>query len=340
MPAPEHVYAGQAVLEGQLERGDTRGGTPEHVYGGQAVLEGVMMRGRDHWAVAVRRPNGTIHVESHEVRSIARRYPWLARPGLRGVIALGQALAIGMRALTISANQSVEEDRRLTRAQMAVSVGLALALFTGLFIVGPFVGFRAFRRAVDPGVASNVLEGLLRVGLFLAYLALIGRMREIRRVFEYHGAEHKTIAAHEHGAPLRPEVVDRYSTLHVRCGTNFLLIVMVLTILVYSAFGNRGLGWGIALRILAVPVVAGLSYEVLRLGARHTGSALMRALMAPGLWLQKVTTRPPHRDQVEVAIAAFREVLRREGRAGADSSSVDGRPGGAPALPPTPSPSS
>ncbi|HXF57138.1 MAG TPA: DUF1385 domain-containing protein [Actinomycetota bacterium] len=288
---------------------------PEHVYGGQAVLEGVMMRGRHHWAVAVRRPDASIYLESHEIRSIARRVPWLARPGLRGVIALGQALAIGMRALTVSANQSVEEDRKLSRGEMALSLSLALLLFTGVFIVGPFLGFRAFRGAVDWGPLGNVLEGLARVGLFLAYLALIGRMREIRRVFEYHGAEHKTIAAYEHGEPLRPEVVDRYPTLHVRCGTNFLLIVMVLTILVYSSFGNRGLAWGVGLRILAIPLIAGLSYELLRLGARYRVSPLVRALMAPGLWLQKITTRPPDRDQIEVAIAAFQEVLRREAEA-------------------------
>jgi uncharacterized protein YqhQ len=285
-----------------------------HFYGGQAVLEGVMMRGRDHWAIAVRRPDQTMHVEAHEISSIAKRFPILAKPGLRGVIALGQALSIGVKALTVSANNAVEEDQRLTRGQMISSMVLAFALFTLVFIVGPYLGLRLVRKDIPSSLVRNVLEGVVRVGLFLVYLAAIGRMKEIRRVFQYHGAEHKTIAAYEHGDPLEPGAIDRYSTLHVRCGTNFLLIVMVLTILVYTAFGSRGLVAGILFRIVAIPVIAGISYELLRLGARYTQSRTMRVLMAPGLWLQKITTRPPDRDQIEVAIRAFEEVLRQEGK--------------------------
>jgi uncharacterized protein YqhQ len=284
-----------------------------HYYGGQAVLEGVMMRGRDHWAIAVRQPDQTMHVEAHEIDSIAKRFPILAKPGLRGVIALGQALAIGVKALTVSANHAVEEEERLTRGQMAGSMVLAFSLFTLVFIVGPYLGFRLFRKNLPSSLVRNLLEGVVRILLFLVYLAAIGRMKEIRRVFQYHGAEHKTIAAYEHGDPLEPEAVDKYSTLHVRCGTNFLLIVMVLTILVYTAFGSRGLVAGILFRIVAIPVIAGLSYELLRLGARYTRSGVMRALMAPGLWLQKITTRQPDRGQIEVAITAFKEVLRQEG---------------------------
>jgi uncharacterized protein YqhQ len=197
---------------------------------------------------------------------------------------------------------------------MGVSMVFAFVLFTAVFVVGPYVGFRFLRHSVSSSVVRNLLEGLFRVALFLGYLALIGRMKEIRRVFEYHGAEHKTIAAYEHDAPLEPEAVDRFSTLHVRCGTNFLLIVMVLTIAVYSVFPARGLLWGILSRIIAIPLIAGLSYELLRLGAKFQRSAVMRALMAPGLWLQKITTRPPDTGEIEVAIAAFREVLRREGK--------------------------
>ena len=224
-----------------------------------------------------------------------------------------QALSIGMKALTVSANHAVEEDQRLSKGQMVGSMVLAFALFTVVFIVGPYLGFRLVRRGVPSSLIRNLLEGVFRVMLFLVYLAAIGRMKEIRRVFQYHGAEHKTIAAYEHGDPLEPEAVDRYSTLHVRCGTNFLLIVMVLTILVYTAFGSRGLVAGILFRIVAIPVIAGISYELLRLGARHTQSRTMRVLMAPGLWLQKITTRRPDRDQIEVAIRAFEEVLRQEG---------------------------
>jgi uncharacterized protein YqhQ len=273
-----------------------------------------MMRGRDHWAVAVRRPDETIHIESRDIDSIAKRHPIFRKPGLRGVIALGQALSIGVRALTISANQSVDEENKLTPRQMAGSMVLAFVFFTAVFIVGPFLGFRAFRGAIPNSVLRNVLEGILRVGLFLAYLAVIGRMREIRRVFQYHGAEHKTIAAFEHQDRLEPEAVDRYSTLHVRCGTNFLLIVMVMTILIYSVFPARGILAGILFRLVAIPIIAGVSYEMLRLGARYTRSRLMRALMTPGLWLQMITTRPPDPGQIEVAIASFNEVLRREGK--------------------------
>jgi uncharacterized protein YqhQ len=287
---------------------------PEHYYGGQALLEGVMMRGREDWAVAVRRPDESIHVEAHRIDSIASRHPVLARPGFRGVIALGQALSIGVRALTISANQSVEEDERLSSKQMAASMALAAVAFVAVFIVGPYLGFRAFRASVPSSWVRNVLEGVLRVLLFLGYLALIGRLKDIRRVFQYHGAEHKTIAAYEHGDRLEPGAVDRYSTLHVRCGTNFLLIVMLLAIVVYSVFAVQGILPAILLRVIAIPVIAGLSYELLRLGARYTDSLIMRVLMAPGLWLQKITTRPPDRDQIEVAIAAFEAVLRQEGK--------------------------
>jgi uncharacterized protein YqhQ len=272
-----------------------------------------MMRGRDHWAVAVRQPDQSLHVEAHQVGSIAKRFPILAKPGLRGVIALGQALSIGLKALTISANHAVEDEQRLTKGQMAASMVLAFALFTLVFIVGPYIGFRAVRKDVPSSLVRNLLEGVARVVLFLLYLAGIGWVKEIRRVFQYHGAEHKTIAAYEHGETLEPEAVDKYSRLHVRCGTNFLLIVMVLTILVYTAFGSRGLVAGILFRIVAIPIIAGLSYELLRLGARFTRSRIMGALMAPGLWLQKITTRPPDKGQIEVAIRAFEEVLRQEG---------------------------
>jgi uncharacterized protein YqhQ len=273
-----------------------------------------MMRGRDHWAIAVRRPDQGIHVESHEIRSIAKRFPLLGKPGIRGVLALGQALAIGARALTVSANQSVEEDKRLTPRQMAVSMVVAFVLFTALFIIVPFLGFRLVRKTVESSVVRNLLEGVVRVLLFLGYIALVGRMKEIRRVFQYHGAEHKTITAYEHDDPLEPSVIDRWPTLHVRCGTNFLLIVMLLTVLVYTAFGSRGLLAGILFRVVAIPVIAGISYELLRLGAKYERSRIMRVLMAPGLWLQKITTKPPDRGQIQVAVAAFEEVLRREGK--------------------------
>ena len=300
----------------------------EHYYGGQAVLEGVMMRGRDHWAVAVRRPAGDIYLEGHEIESVAKRYRILRWPGLRGVIALGQALSIGLKALTIAANQSAEEDEKLTKGQMAFSMTIALVIFVGVFIVFPAFLSGFARQRVESSILLNVAEGVFRVLLFLGYLWLIGRMKEIRRVFQYHGAEHKTIAAYEDGAELEPVSVDRFSTLHVRCGTNFLLIVMILTIVVFAFFGNPGLAWRIGSRILAIPIIAGIAFELLRLGAKYHRSPVMRVLMAPGLWLQKITTKPPSDDQIEVAIASFEKVRDMEG------SAAEGAPAESPAPPP------
>jgi uncharacterized protein YqhQ len=291
-----------------------------HLYGGQAVVEGVMMRGAGHWAIAVRRPDATIHTESHEIDSIVLRHPFLGKPFFRGIIVLGQSLAIGMRALMVSANQSLGEEERLTPRQVAFSIFLAVALFLGIFIIGPTTLFAWFEeRSGSRGVVTLLGEGVFRVALFVAYLWLIGRTKDIRRVFEYHGAEHKTIAAFEHGDQLDPASIDRYPKEHVRCGTNFLIIVMIITIFVFTLFGTPGLLWRIASRVIAIPIIAAVSYEALRLGARYPGSLLMRALMAPGIWLQHITTRTPDREQIEVAIASFQTLLRHEADAVADT---------------------
>jgi uncharacterized protein YqhQ len=244
--------------------------------------------------------------------SVVRRHPLLGKPFLRGVIALGQALGIGFRALSISARESAPEEERLSSRQMGLSMAIAGVLFIGLFIVLPAVTFGWVGGRIESSLLVNVLEGVFRVALFLGYLLLIGRTKDIRRVFAYHGAEHKTIAAFEHADPLVPDRVDRHSTLHVRCGTNFLLLVMVITIFVFALFGDPGWWWRIGSRILAIPIIAGIAFELLRLGARFPDSLLMRAVMTPGLWLQKITTKPPDRDQIEVAITSFNEVLRRE----------------------------
>jgi uncharacterized protein YqhQ len=290
-----------------------------HLYGGQAVVEGVMMRGARHWAVAVRRPSGDVHLESHDIHSIADRHPILRKPLLRGVIVLGQSLAIGMRALMIAANQSVDDEEQLTSKQIGVSLAIAMLLFVGVFILGPTTLFSWVEDELGGGVVLLVGEGVFRVLLFVGYLWLIGRTKDIHRVFEYHGAEHKTIAAHEHGDALVPAEVDRYPKEHVRCGTNFLIIVMIITIFVFTLFGTPGLLWRVASRIVAIPIIAGVAYEALRLGARFQGSAIMRALMAPGIWLQKITTQVPDDAQIEVAIASFEEVIRREEEAASAS---------------------
>jgi uncharacterized protein YqhQ len=288
---------------------------PTHLYGGQAVVEGVMMRGPDHWAVAVRKPAGDLHIESHEIRSIAQRRPIWRKPGFRGIIVLGQSLAIGVRALMVATNASLDEEEQLSKRQVGVSLAIAAVLFIGVFILGPTTLFTWFEGRVGGGLFVHVLEGIFRVLLFVGYLWLIGRTKDIHRVFEYHGAEHKTIAAHERGAPFEPPVIDRYPKEHVRCGTNFLIIVMIITIFVFTLFGNPPLVWRLLSRIVAIPLIAAVAYEALRLGARFPDSAVMRGLMAPGIWLQKITTQEPDHDQIEVAIASFEEVLRREAEA-------------------------
>jgi uncharacterized protein YqhQ len=287
--------------------------TPTHLYGGQAVVEGVMMRGAHHWAVAVRRPAGDMHVESHDIESVADAHPVLRKPFLRGIIVLGQSLAIGIRALMIAANQSVEDEEQLTSRQVGVSLAIALLLFVGVFILGPTAAFAWVEDRFGGGVLTLIAEGLFRVALFVGYLWLIGRTKDIHRVFMYHGAEHKTIAAFEHDVELDdPRAIDGYPKEHVRCGTNFLIIVMVITIFVFTLFGTPGIWWRIGSRIIAIPVIAGIAYEALRLGARFPRSLVMRTLMAPGIWLQKITTQEPTGDQIEVAVASFREVRRRE----------------------------
>jgi len=290
----------------------------DHLYGGQALIEGVMMRGRDVWAIAVRKADGQIHIESHRIHSITERVKLLGKPGFRGIIALGQALAIGYRALMVSASESQAEEEKLEGWQMALSTAFAIFLFVGLFMVLPAFGFGyAERHWISSGFLANLLEGVVRILLFVGYIALIGRMQDIHRVFQYHGAEHKTITAYEHEDALTPENIDRYSTLHVRCGTNFLLITMVIAVLVFAAFGSPGIWWRMASRVVAIPVIAGIAYEALRLGARYERSAVMRGLMAPGLWLQKITTAQPDTDQIEVAIASLEAVLEAEAEEGA-----------------------
>lgn len=290
---------------------------PRYV-GGQAVVEGVMMRGADRWAVAVRLPDGSIDVTVEAAPRWGDR--WSRVPVVRGVVALAESLTLGLRALTWSAaRQADEEGVPVGRGQLAATVAVAVAVFSGLFIVLPAVASKGAGNLLPNRVAFNVFEGVLRLGLFLGYIALIGRMADVRRVFEYHGAEHKAIAAFERGAPLTPEAAQRFTTEHVRCGTNFLLLVMVLAILAHTLVGRPGWAVLVASRLLFVPVVAGLAYEVIRFAACRMGNRLVRALMAPGLALQRLTTREPSLDQLEVAIASLRAVLTDDQRAEVDA---------------------
>ena len=284
--------------------------------GGQAVLEGVMMRGPSSWAVAVRRPDGRISEIAHDVESVALRRRWLRLPVIRGVVALGESLAIGMRALAVSARFSVTDE-----GDEDASEELGRFALIGSFVFA--IGFSLLLFKVSPALLTNwinpgstwvflLLEGAIRIALLVAYLVVIGLFGELRRVFQYHAAEHKAINAYEAGAPLEPEEVQRHSLIHVRCGTAFLLWVMVIAILVFSLLGRPPLMWLIASRVIALPLIAGLAYEVIRLAARYNRFVLVRAVLAPGLWLQRLTTREPTLDQVAVSIRALERVLAAE----------------------------
>jgi len=292
---------------------------PEPRYmGGQAVLEGVMMRGASTWAVAVRGPEGDIKIDVRDVPGWAERYRNF--PIVRGVMGLGESLGLGYRALTWSANQQVPPEEQVSEKVMGWVVAVAAIVFSALFIILPALAGRSLGHLFHG--SFPIVEGIARLAIFVVYLLAISRTRDIRRVFEYHGAEHKTIAAYENGVELTPETAQQFSTAHVRCGTNFLLTVMVVAILVYSVVPRPNLFFVIGSRVVLVPLIAGLSYEVIRLAAKHMDNAVVRTLMRPGLVLQKLTTRQPSLDQLEVAIASLRAVMTSEQLA-----DVDGRAG-------------
>ncbi len=279
--------------------------------GGQAVIEGVMMRGPKDVATAVRDPNGRIQVETHPVSSIADRYPILKKPMLRGTVSLVESLVLGLRSLSYSAKMAGDEDEQLTDKEMAGTIIFALVLASILFIAIPTGAAKFFHFITDDPVFLNLMEGFLRLAIFLAYIGGISRMKDIRRVFQYHGAEHKTIHCYEAGLPLTVANVQTFSRLHPRCGTNFLLIVMLVSIFVYAFLGWPSLIERIVSRILLLPVVAGISYELIRFAGRTTNPVALK-LIKPGLWLQYLTTRPPQDDMVEVAIESLKAVLPAE----------------------------
>lgn len=284
--------------------------------GGQAVLEGVMMRGVSTWAVAVRKPEGEIEVVSEPIVSWAKRHRLLRLPVIRGVVALGESLKVGFRALSISANaQITEEDNfeEIGGLTWGLTVAGSLLLAIVLFFVIPVGLTSLIKDQLGSAFLFWLVEGLLRTGIFIGYIVMISRIRDLRRVFEYHGAEHKTISCFEAGDRLTPECAQRYSQMHPRCGTSFLLIVMVLAIFVFAPIGLPAWYWLLLSRILGIPLIAGLAYEVIKWAGRNRRRAWVRALMWPGLMLQGLTTREPDRDQLEVAIAALEGVLAVEG---------------------------
>lgn len=280
--------------------------------GGQAVIEGVMMRGKTHVAVAVRQPDGEINVDVRPVNSIAERYPILKKPFLRGVVSLVESLVMGMKALSYSAQVSGEEDEKLDSKDMALTIAVSAGLAILLFIIIPTWSMRFITDFTQDHMALNLAEGVLRMAIFLAYIAAISSMRDIQRVFQYHGAEHKTIYTYEAGLPLKVENVRPFSTLHPRCGTNFLMIVMLISMFIFTFLGWPNLVERIASRILLMPVIAGVSYELIRYAGAHTDNPLVRVAITPGLLLQKLTTRQPDDDQIEVAIASLKAVVPPE----------------------------
>jgi uncharacterized protein YqhQ len=299
--------------------------------GGQAVLEGVMMRGVHHWAVAVRTPapdqldeegarkdmadppRGEISVQTFPIESVLKRHRLLRLPIVRGVVALGESLMIGFKALGISANaQMPEEEEPISGFLWGATIVFALALSVGLFFVVPVTLTNFIKDELGSAVLFWIVEGILRTLIFLGYLVLISRMRDLRRVFEYHGAEHKTISCYEAGLDLTPENAQRFSRLHPRCGTSFLLIVMVVAIFVFSPLGLLP-WWALVLsRILGVPLIIGISFELIKLAGKHRRKSWVQVIIWPGMQLQKLTTREPDLTQLAVAIASMESVLENE----------------------------
>jgi uncharacterized protein YqhQ len=285
--------------------------------GGQAVLEGVMMRGISTWAVAVRNPEGQIELSSEPLVPWAQRHRVWRLPVIRGVVALGESLKIGFRALAISANAQLEDDEDGEPEEIGgwvwgLTIALSLALAVGLFFVVPVGLTSLIKDQLGSAFLFWLIEGVLRTTIFIAYIVAISRLPDLRRTFEYHGAEHKTISCYEAEDQLIPSRAKLYSRLHPRCGTSFLLIVMVLAIFVFAPIGLPAWYWLLASRILGIPLIAGLSYEVIKWAGKNRRKAWVRGLMWPGLMLQNLTTREPDEEQLAVAIAALEKVLEEE----------------------------
>ena len=319
-----------AASDAQRLPADDLVATRDAPVGGQAVLEGVMMRGVSTWAVAVRLPapeqladgrkldpreaaRGPIEVQSFPLHSVLKRHRWLRWPVVRGVVALGESLQIGIKALNIAANaQTADEDEQISRATWIGTVTFALALAVGLFFLLPVALTSLVKDQLPNSVVFVIVEKLVRVSIFLLYLWAVTRMKELRRVFEYHGAEHKTISCYEAGLPLTPDNAQRFSRLHPRCGTSFMLIVMVVAVFVFAPLGTPAWYWLFASRVVGIPLVAGLAFEVIKWMGRNRTKRWARVLMVPGLKLQLLTTREPDREQLAVAIAALEAVLAVE----------------------------
>ncbi|MEW6553864.1 MAG: DUF1385 domain-containing protein [Actinomycetota bacterium] len=282
--------------------------------GGQAVIEGVMMRGRRFWALAVRKPDGSIHTQAEPLDSFLVRHPGYDKPFLRGIFVLWESLVLGWRALSASADIALEEEtegKGIGWVQKSLSIAMAVILAVGLFILLPTWLAPRMVGHDSPVWLWNIVEGVLRLAFFVAYLLLVSLSREMRRVFEYHGAEHQSIHLLENNYPLEPEWALREGTDHIRCGTSFLLLVLVITVIAYSFLGKPPVWLRVVERIALIPLVAGVSYEIMKYADRNR-SPWTQALVAPGMALQRLTTRRPDREQAEVALAALGALLEQE----------------------------
>ncbi len=288
-------------------------------HGGQAVIEGVMMRGKRNLAMSVRRPDGKLEVIKQPLANI---YKGRLReiPLVRGVIVLIETMVLGVQALLHSAQiASAEEEEKIPTAALWGIVAASMAFAVALFFITPLLATRYFDIYIASDLISSLIEGLVRIGIFIAYLKLIGLFPDIKRVFAYHGAEHKVVNAYEAGCPLEVEAIKSYSTAHARCGTSFIFAVLIIAILVFALLGRPSLWLSILSRIILLPVIAALGYEVIRLGARYSKSILSRIFLAPGLMLQAMTTREPDNSQLEAAISALNEVIEADNSEGKEN---------------------
>jgi uncharacterized protein YqhQ len=280
--------------------------------GGQAVIEGVMMRSKHFWALAVRKPDMTIYTKLFNGVSLTNKNKVLGFMFIRGIVTLIESMALGFKALSYSVNEATEEEIKFSKREMTISVIIAVVFAVGVFFILPTIIGRSFSEFFPNAIVYNLLEGLIRIGFFLIYILLVSQIKDIKRIFQYHGAEHKTIQAYENDEELKPEIVRKYSTIHVRCGTSFLIIVMIVAILIFALLGKQPMIWRIISRILLLPVIAGISYELIKLAGKFSKYKVVNILFYPGLLLQKITTKEPDNDQIEVAISSFKKVIEAE----------------------------
>lgn len=290
----------------------------QYFYGGQAVIEGVMMRGRKSLAIAVRKASGEIVLREDRLTPVSERFPFLRWPILRGVVALVEAMVIGLKALSYSASQfAEEEEEELGAKEIALTMAFSLLLTVAIFVVLPAFIIRYIERFVAANLLLNAIEGALKMSFFILYVAAISLMSDIRRVFQYHGAEHKAINCYEAGDALTVENVRAHSLIHRRCGTSFIIFVLLISIFIFSFFGRPPFIQRVLLHLALLPVVAGVSYEIIRLAGRNDAPWLIRLISLPGMWTQRLTTREPDDAQIEVAIRSLDAVLKGDKGEGA-----------------------